>query len=203
MTTYTHPDVLDNGPAYIKSNCTKVVLATKFSTTYATVNGADKIAEATLVTGDFALSGATITGTATAGGASTLTDGAKSWTTNEHAGRPLLITGGTGAGQSRTVASNTPTQLTVSSPWTIQPSTDSTYDLYVSRTLTATLTGKSGGNALQGLADGTDMHIAFLDTTNSKVLHVTPESSNQAITSGNPVQFNSNPTYVSNQPTTV
>lgn len=69
------------------------------------------------------------------------------------------------------------------------------------RTLTATLTGKSGGNALLAVNPGTNMHLAFLDTVNSKVLYVTEESSDQAIVLGNPVQFNSNPTYVSNQPT--
>lgn len=131
MTTYAHTDVLDNGPKYIKDNCNKVILISAYSSTYATVNGANKVAEATLVTGDFALSGA---------------DGA-------------------------------------------------------ARVLTATLTGKSGGNALQTVNPGTNMHVAFVDTVNSKVLYVTTESSDQAITSGNPVQFNSNPTYTSNQPT--
>lgn len=131
MTKYAHPDVLDNGPAYIKANCNKVILITAYSTVYATVNGANKIAEAALVTGDFAIAGA---------------DGA-------------------------------------------------------ARVLTATLTGKSMGNALQGLADGTGMHLAFVDTANSKVLYVTDESSDQPITNGNPVQLNSNPTYTSSQPT--
>lgn len=131
MTKYAHSDVLDNGPAYIKANCNKVILITAYSTVYATVNGANKIAEAALVTGDFALSGA---------------DGA-------------------------------------------------------ARVLTATLTGKSMGNALQGLADGTGMHLAFVDTATSKVLYVTDESSDQPITNGNPVQLNSNPTYTSSQPT--
>lgn len=131
MARYAHPDVLDNGVKYIKDNCNKVILISAYSTAYATVNGANKVAEAALVTGDFAITGA---------------DGS-------------------------------------------------------ARTLTATLTGKSGGNALQGVADGTNMHLAFVDTVNSKVLYVTEESSDQAITNGNPVQFNSNPTYVSGQPT--
>lgn len=131
MSRYAHPDVLDNGPAYIKANCNKVILLTAYTSAFATANGANKIAEASLVTGDFALSGA---------------DGA-------------------------------------------------------ARTLTATLTGKAAGNALQALADGTGMHVAFVDTVTSKVLYVTEESSDQPITSGNPVQLNSNPTYISNQPT--
>lgn len=131
MTTYAHADVLDNGPKYIKDNCNKVILLSAYTSTYATANGANKVAEATLVTGDFAIAGA---------------DGA-------------------------------------------------------ARVLTVTLTGKSGGNAQQGVNPGTGMHVAFVDTVNSKVLYVTTESSDQTITNGNPVQFNSNPTYTSNQPT--
>lgn len=131
MTTYAHSDVLDNGVAYIKTNCNKVILMTAYTNVFATANTTNKIAEATLVTGDFAIAGAD------------------------------------------------------SAP----------------RVLTATLTGKSGGNALQGLADGSGMHVAFVDTVNSKVLYVTTESSNQAITNGNPVVFNSNPTYTAAQPT--
>lgn len=131
MSRYAHADVLDQGPKYIKDNCNKVILISAYSAAYATVNGANKVAEATLVTGDFAIAGA---------------DGA-------------------------------------------------------ARVLTATLTGKSMGNALQAVADGTGMHLAFVDTVASKVLYVTEESSDQPITNGNPVQLNSNPTYTAGQPT--
>lgn len=131
MTRYAHPDVLDNGPGYIKTNCNKVILTNAYSNVYATVNTTAKVAEAALVTGDFALSGV---------------DGA-------------------------------------------------------ARVLTAAIAAKAGGNALMTVADGTNMHIAFVDTVNSKVLFVTEESSNQSITSGNPVTFNSSPTYTSGQPT--
>jgi len=68
------------------------------------------------------------------------------------------------------------------------------------RVLTATLIGKAGGNALIAVADGTNMHFVFVDTVSSKVLYVTEESSNQAITEGNPVAFDSNPSYTSSQP---
>ena len=130
MPRFAHTDVLDNGPQYIKTNCNKVVLVSQYDTTYTGCNATYKVAEATLVTGDFAIAGA-------AGAA---------------------------------------------------------------RTFTATLTGKAGGNALLAVADGTNMHLAFLDTVTSKVLYVTEESSNQPITLGNPITFNSNPTYASNQP---
>lgn len=131
MSRYAHSDVLDNGPAYIKANCDKVILTDVYSAVYATVNTTAKVAEAALVTGDFAIAGV---------------DGA-------------------------------------------------------ARVLTATLTAKSAGNALIAVVDGTNMHLAFVDTVNSKVLYVTEESSNQAITLGNPITLNSNPTYTSGQPT--
>lgn len=131
MSRYAHVNLLDQGPKYLKDNCDKVILINAYSSVYATVNGANKVAEATLVTGDFAIAGA---------------DGA-------------------------------------------------------ARVLTATLTGKSMGNALMTVADGTGMHLAFVKTGTSEVIYVTEESSDQAITSGNPVQLNSNPTYTSNQPT--
>lgn len=131
MSRYASANMLDQGPKYLKDNCDKVILLSAYSTAYATVNGANKVGEAALVTGDFAIAGA---------------DGA-------------------------------------------------------ARTLTATLTGKSAGNALLTVADGTPMHVAFVKTSTSEVIYVTEESSDQVITLGNPVQFNSNPTYTSGQPT--
>ena len=131
MPRYAHPDVLDNGILYVKTNCNKVIVVSAFTSVYATANGGSKVGETALVTGDFALSGV---------------DGA-------------------------------------------------------ARVLTATLTGKSAGNALQALADGSNMHLVFVDTVTSKVLLVTEESSNQSITTGNPLTLNSNATYTANQPT--
>jgi hypothetical protein len=77
-------------------------------------------------------------GTATAGGAATLTDSAKDWGTNLLAGFLIRITGGPGVGQTRQIASNTATAITVSANWTTQPSTDSTYAIFLSATITAT-----------------------------------------------------------------
>ena len=56
MAKYAHPDVLDNGPAYIKTNCNKVavVIAYTFGDSYATVN-TNILAEAAMATGDFTL----------------------------------------------------------------------------------------------------------------------------------------------------
>jgi hypothetical protein len=69
------------------------------------------------------------TGTATAGAATTLTNSVKTWTTNQWANSQIRITGGTGQGQIRTVASNTGTVITVSAAWTTNPDATSTYSI--------------------------------------------------------------------------
>jgi hypothetical protein len=67
---------------------------------------------------------------ATAGAAATLTDAvAPSWTANQWANFQVRILGGTGAGQVRTVASNTATVLTVTANWTTIPDTTSYYQI--------------------------------------------------------------------------
>jgi len=67
------------------------------------------------------------TGTATAGAATTLTNSAKTWTTNQWTNYQVRITAGTGMGQTRTIASNTGTVLTVSAAWTTNPDATSVY----------------------------------------------------------------------------
>jgi hypothetical protein len=69
------------------------------------------------------------TGTATAGGASTLTNIGKNWATNQWANSQVRIVSGTGAGQIRTIASNTATVLTTSVAWTTQPDVTSVYSI--------------------------------------------------------------------------
>ena len=73
-----------------------------------------------------------VSGTATAGGATSLTDTTQSWTVNDYVGDFLAITGGTGENQVRRITSNTATALTVAT-WTVNPSTDSTYSIYEGR----------------------------------------------------------------------
>jgi len=69
------------------------------------------------------------TGTATAGAATTLTNSAKSWTVNQWTNYQVRIVSGTGAGQIRTIASNTATALTVSAAWTTNPDATSAYSI--------------------------------------------------------------------------
>lgn len=127
MARYAHPDVLDNGPALIRSACNSMVLisAYTFGDNYATVTG-NILAQVDMVIGDFTLG--------TAGNNRTLT---------------------TAAGKSDTSAN------------------------------------ASGGSATN--------HIAFLDTAGSRVLWVTEETSGQAVTAGNPVNFPSL-VYTAQQP---
>lgn len=67
------------------------------------------------------------TGTATGGTANTLVNSGKAWATNQWTNYVVRIGSGTGAGQTRTIASNTGTTLTVSVNWAVTPSTDSVY----------------------------------------------------------------------------
>jgi hypothetical protein len=69
------------------------------------------------------------TGTATAGGASTLTNSAKTWTVNQWTNYQVRISAGTGIGQIRTIASNTATVLTTSTAWTTAPDATSVYNI--------------------------------------------------------------------------
>jgi hypothetical protein len=66
-------------------------------------------------------------GTATAGGASTLTDSGKTWTTNQWANYLVRIVAGTGKGQTLPILSNTGTVLTTYKPWTTAPDSTSQY----------------------------------------------------------------------------
>ncbi len=93
---------------------------------------------------------AIVTGTATAGGATTLTDSGKAWTTNEYAGFELRITSGTGSGQRRSIASNTGTVLTVSTAWATNPDSTSVYGIF--RPLDTKLVWDAGEGCFNTLA---------------------------------------------------
>jgi hypothetical protein len=60
---------------------------------------------------------------------SRLDDSTKTWATNIHAGKFVAITSGAGAGQERTITSNTSTSLTVSPVWTTLPTIGDSYEI--------------------------------------------------------------------------
>lgn len=68
------------------------------------------------------------TGTATSATGTTLVNSAKTWTVNQWANSQVRITAGTGAGQVRSITSNTGTTLTVPT-WTITPDATSQYSI--------------------------------------------------------------------------
>jgi hypothetical protein len=57
----------------------------------------------------------------------TLNDTTQSWTTDEWSGKCVIITGGTGSGQFRSISSNTSTALTISDAWVTTPDATSEY----------------------------------------------------------------------------
>lgn len=66
---------------------------------------------------------------ATTTSTSTIGDSGEAWALNQFAGAIVEITGGTGAGQTRRVTSNTATTLTVTPNWSTTPSTDSDFEI--------------------------------------------------------------------------
>jgi hypothetical protein len=66
------------------------------------------------------------TGTATSATSTTLVNSAKNWTPSQWVNAQVRITGGTGAGQIRTITANDATSITVAT-WTTTPDATSTY----------------------------------------------------------------------------
>lgn len=100
------------------------------------------------------------TGTATSGGVDTLTNTAENFTVNSLVQKTITITAGTGAGQVRTILSNTSTVIKVTVAWGVVPDNTSVY-----------LIGAFVPNALQGLrvriTDGVGANQVRTITTNT------------------------------------
>lgn len=93
--------------------------------------GGESIADAFIRLGGNA---AVQTGTSTgSNGAISLKDTGKSWTTNAYVGGAVKITSGKGSGQVRRIATNSATELTLSSAWATIPDNTSVYAIYVNR----------------------------------------------------------------------
>jgi hypothetical protein len=81
------------------------------------------IATPSIIDGDFKTFA---TGTATSGTSTTIVQTGKTWTASSWINSQVRITGGTGAGQIRTITANTTDTLTVAT-WTTTPDSTSTY----------------------------------------------------------------------------
>ncbi len=95
---------------------------------------------------------ATVTSTATSSTASTLVDTSQSWATNAYQsvsanGWEVLITGGTGVNQLRSILGNTSNTLTLSRNWATNPDSTSTYAIYngIGNLHVLNAAGSSGG----------------------------------------------------------
>ncbi|MBP9786069.1 MAG: hypothetical protein KBC72_00555 [Acinetobacter sp.] len=119
----------------------------------ATAAGASTLTDTTLVSE---------TSIATAGGAATLTDAAATYTVNEFVGQQLYIFAGTGVGQTREILSNTATVLTVTAVWGVIP--DATSQYYIGG---LTVDGLAGVPVL--IAAGTGIGQTRYITTNTPV----------------------------------
>lgn len=179
--------MLDGSLSYLKTTATKMLLLKEYQVndSYATVVG-NKLAEVTMVNGDFTLgsSGNNRTCTvgakagivataaaphvvapraATSGTTTTLTDSTQAWTTNDKVNRVVTIDSGTGSGQSAIITANTATQLTFAAMG-VAPDATSVYRIDY------------------------NLHIAFTDGA-SLVIDVTDETTNQPVAIGDTINF--------------
>jgi len=68
-------------------------------------------------------------GVVTSSGTGTITSNYKNWPVNQWAGKTICIIAGTGAGQVRTINSNTSDTLTLNAPFLIQPMSTTVYEI--------------------------------------------------------------------------
>lgn len=126
-------------------------------------------------------------GTASSATASTLTDSSKNW--SENLWRPngagdfaIKITGGTGSGQYRYVASHTTTTITLLEDWAVTPDATSTYQIratgpvagaagidYIEWTVDDIATDKWQIDGINAPAHSDTGHAVLNDTTGSKL----------------------------------
>ncbi|MDB5811119.1 MAG: hypothetical protein JWN94_3241, partial [Betaproteobacteria bacterium] len=116
------------------------------------------------------------TGTASSGAtvpASSLTDNNHTFATNQHAGRKIEITGGTGVGQIATIVSNDAHKIIIASTWTTVPDSTSTYKIGENKDLRA-------GNVT--LRTGGDLSAASINVTGNLALSSEAAGARQTIT---------------------
>lgn len=125
--------LLDPNPSNARAHGLPGVMASPPAVTLGTASAASAITIANGAVGNGVDIKSTVgdNGTATNGGAATLTDSAKSWgTLNQYRGYQVTIWSGTGAGQVRAIGSHTNNAMTVTVPWTTVPDTTSVYGFW-------------------------------------------------------------------------
>jgi hypothetical protein len=112
-------------------------------------------------------------GMATAGSASTLTDSAKSWTTNRWAGTYVRIIDGTGRFNTpMQILSNTATALTIDGTWdSANPSTTSQYVIYATEWFTEITLSGASLSVVTG-EPAVVNNVAYIPQGNTVFLHV-------------------------------
>jgi hypothetical protein len=124
---------------------------------------------------------AAVTGTAQAGGSTSITlAAAASATTNAYTGMYVTLTSGTGSGQVRriTAYNGTTKVATVNSAWTTNPNSTSVYSLTV-------FVASSVGQYVNGFPQGRAKIISFLSATEVNVVTEYPFFDTTALTVGN------------------
>lgn len=119
-------DAIDSLPTFISNDITIKVNAGTYSESI-DLAGHTCVGLLTIKAEDTSGNNLYNNGLATGGTSTTLTDTTKSWATDQFAGGYIWIYNGTGAGQIRSISSNTSDTITVSSSWDTTPSTDSRY----------------------------------------------------------------------------
>lgn len=110
-----------------------------------------------------------VTGTATSGAAKTITNSGATFGTNAFAGTTIKIISGTGSGQTKSIASNTATVITVDGNWKTNPDSTSVYEVYL-RAMSSTGTATSGSTTTltdSNAAWGTNMWQGYTLTIDS------------------------------------
>jgi hypothetical protein len=134
----------------------------------------------------------TANGTASSATSTTLADSTATWSSDQWAGREVRVLSGPGAGQFRTVTSNTGTALTVSPAWTTAPTSTSTYAILRAEAVAGSSSaGQASAGATTTLTDSSkawvanqwnDFEVRILSGTGAGQVRTVASNSSTALT---------------------
>lgn len=131
--------------------------------------------------------GATIVGTATAGGNNTLTNSGVTMVPNQYINMVLTITSGTGVGQKRNILSNTTTQFTTTVNWTVNPDATSKYTITGGQITSGVATGGGSRSLIDSTRTMTPMEYANFEI---RIISGTGVGQSRSILSNTSTVFN-------------